>query len=60
MTIARNGHQVHARRISDAEAQQLSDALAKKIHDQTATPGGEAAVSEWFAAIAAVLTRSVR
>ena len=53
MTIVRNGHRIHARRISDAEAQQLSDALHAKIHDQTATPGGEAAVREWFAAIAA-------
>ena len=31
----------------------MSDALAKKIHDQTATPGSEAAVREWFEAIAA-------
>jgi CubicO group peptidase (beta-lactamase class C family) len=53
MTVARNGHQVHAHRISDAQAQQLSDALAEKVRDQTATPGSEAAVRQWIAEIAA-------
>jgi hypothetical protein len=48
-----SGHRVRASRIDEAEAQRLADALGKKIHDQTPTPGGEAALRRSLELIAA-------
>jgi len=47
MTLHQNGRDLPAKRLSDAEAKRVTDAaaaFAKRFKDQTAAPGGEAAL----------------